>query len=454
VAAAAFDEAIALQGSLSAQFPGVPGYRRDLATTLNNRGTLRHSQGQIGALADFRRARELFAGLTQEHPLASVPRSGFRTPSVAEEAAASYQEELARTHLRLAALRTGRDAAAAGRAVRKALGLWQGLVERFPGVPHYQHERAATLLVRGTLHHLAGRSGEAERDYREAEAALSRLTAQFGSVPDYRVVLANVCRNLGQLLRQGNHPRQAEKVWRAAVTELAILAATFPNEPSYRQQLGSAHNEVGIALAMQNKARQAVAAWREALTVQAPLVSQRPADATCWQDLIDTHTNLTAMLAGLSSSEALPSARALLAAQRRRLQAFPKETAYRDDLARACQTLGELLLHRGDHAEAAALLAELDRVAPCRRDVPGRVPPERAAELLAGCVAAADRDATLPESRRRQLTREYGDRAMALLNRAADQGYRDHRALADAPFTPLHPRADFQGLLRRLRGPK
>ena len=450
-AATAFDRAVALQDDLAARFRGVAVYRRDLAATYNNRGTLRLTRGKHEeALADFGRALGLFERLAADDPLARVPRSGERVPTGAEEVPANYQEELARTHLRRGSLWVGRRPAEAERAARRSLELWQGLADRFPGDPQYRHERASTLLLRGTLHHLAQRPAEAERDYREAADALSRLTVQFRSMPDYRQVLVNVYRNLGQLLRQRNRPRDAEKVWREAVAELTMLVAAFPGNPIYRQQLGSSHNEVGIALTMQNKARAAVAAWREALKVQEPLVRQRPTDAACWQDLIDTHTNLSAVLIGQSSSaETLASVRGLVDAQRRRQQMFPKEAACEADLARAClklarllverddldfavaslgesvrharpalaagarqdafqaelcdcaRTLAESLLRRQDHARAAAVVAELDGVAECRRNDPGRLAPERAAALLARCVAAVGRDVKGPTARRR-----------------------------------------------------
>jgi hypothetical protein len=63
----------------------------------------------------------------------------------------------------------------------------------------------------------------------------------------------------------------------------------------------------------------------------------------------------------------------------------------------------------------------------------------------------AERDTKLPEARRQELARSYGDRAVAALRQALANGYKDIAHLKkDKDLDPLRRRDDFQKLLREV----
>jgi hypothetical protein len=71
--------------------------------------------------------------------------------------------------------------------------------------------------------------------------------------------------------------------------------------------------------------------------------------------------------------------------------------------------------------------------------------------LLSRCVPLAEKDAKLPEPRRKEVARSYGDRAMEVLRQALAKGYQDGAQLKkDTDLDPLRGRDDFQKLLAEL----
>jgi hypothetical protein len=74
----------------------------------------------------------------------------------------------------------------------------------------------------------------------------------------------------------------------------------------------------------------------------------------------------------------------------------------------------------------------------------------RAASLLARCVPLAEKDAKLPEAKRKELARSYGDRAVILIKEAIRLGFKDIESLKKEPaMAALRAREDFQLLVRR-----
>jgi hypothetical protein len=60
----------------------------------------------------------------------------------------------------------------------------------------------------------------------------------------------------------------------------------------------------------------------------------------------------------------------------------------------------------------------------------------------------AEKDAKLPEARRKEAVRSYADQAMRMLRQAVQKGFRDRKSLREeSAFGPLRPRQDFQQLV-------
>src|SRR5262249_42234044 len=114
----------------------------------------------------------------------------------------------------------------------------------------------------------------------------------------------------------------------------------------------------------------------------------------------------------------------------------------------ALLALARIHLARGDHARLATTADELARFAhePANDAY-------NAACFLCHCVTLAGKDARLAEARRKELTKDYADRALALLRQAVERGYKDAAHLRkDTDLQPLRAREDFKKLLADLEG--
>src|SRR5947209_14019419 len=101
----------------------------------------------------------------------------------------------------------------------------------------------------------------------------------------------------------------------------------------------------------------------------------------------------------------------------------------------------------GRHADAADAAREIPRLAP---DDPAVL--LRAARLLAGCVAVAERDLGLASGAGTDPAPAYGDEAVALARAAVARGLADATPLLSGPdFDPVRQRDDFRRLLGNLK---
>jgi hypothetical protein len=141
--------------------------------------------------------------------------------------------------------------------------------------------------------------------------------------------------------------------------------------------------------------------------------------------------------------DARQSLRDAIAHQREALRANSKNSAYRQEILNSYLGLVDVHLQLEEHAQAAKAIAELRGMTPA--DWPGLA---KAAGLLARCVALAEKDESLTKPKRKELSRSYGDEAMALLRQAIDRGFNDADYLNRADeFKALQSRDDFKKLL-------
>jgi tetratricopeptide (TPR) repeat protein/tRNA A-37 threonylcarbamoyl transferase component Bud32 len=465
---------------LAADFPAVPAYRQELALGHNNLGALLQATGRAKeAEGEYRQALDLYRRLADDSP--AVP---------------AYRQEQARSHNNLGALlqATGRAKEAEGE-YRMALDLYQRLADGFPAVPAYRQELAASYNNLGNLLDNTGRAPEAERVYRKALALAQRLADDSPSVPADRQYLAGSHLNLGLLLQNTGRSKEAEGEYRQAVDLYRRLADDSPSVPDYRQQLANGHNYLGYLLGNAGHVREAEGECRQALALQQRLADDFPKAPGYRRDLAGTHTNLGALLQGTGRAQEAEAEHAKALAIRKRLaDDFPKAPDYQNDVAgtlgnlallalgrqdfvRARRLLEEALpyhraalkanprhpeyrtffrnntealvttlLHLGAHAEAASAA---DRLAEAAVD-----PPEdlyNAACFLARCAPVAEKDEKLPEARRKEVAKNYADRALAALREAVAKGYKDVEHMKkDSDLDPLRGRDDFKKLVAEL----
>jgi tetratricopeptide (TPR) repeat protein len=129
------------------------------------------------------------------------------------------------------------------------------------------------------------------------------------------------------------------------------------------------------------------------------------------------------------------------------LRSNSRHPDYRTALGNHYRSLTGVLVRSGQHAEAIKSAANAPRL-----DPESWQEYLRAAEVAAQCVPLAEKDARLPEDRRRDLARAYADQAMAWLRQAVARGLNDPEQLTQqSAFGPLRSGADFLKLVQELR---
>jgi tetratricopeptide (TPR) repeat protein len=175
--------------SLTADFPSIPDYRRELASVYNNLGWLRAAARRPEAAEEaYLQAVDLQRRLADEFP---------DTPG--------DRQRLATTRLSLALLRLQFDPSAAEQACRDAVDAHRQIVNSYPQVPEYRQGLGRALQTLARCQMGRGAWAEAARALNQAidhhRAALSSPHDQAGSVllrDDYGT-LANA------LLKAGDH---------------------------------------------------------------------------------------------------------------------------------------------------------------------------------------------------------------------------------------------------------
>jgi serine/threonine-protein kinase len=428
-AEAAFRRARELYAGLAADFPGVPRYRQELATSANSLCILLYNTG---------RARE--AGAAWGEALDLRERLAAEFPAEPE-----YRRELAGSHHNQGILlrETGRPREAEA-AYRNALGLYKALAAEFPAEPRHRLQLAMTDTNLGMLLWETGRAQEAEAALRDALDVRTRLAAKFPAAPEYRLDLALSHNNLGALLKGTGRPKEAEAAYRHALDVQTALAAGFPGLPRYRHDLALSHTNLGALLSEAGRAKEAEDALRDARGIQERLTTDFPAVPEYHNDLANTLDGLAELARDRMD---YPSARRLLEQAgphaQAALDAFPGHPVYREVYRDHRRLLAATLLDLGEHAAAAEAAADVARIA----FEPGNDAYSEAC-FLSRCVPLAQKDAKLPEARRKELARSYADRALAALRQAIAKGYQDAANLTKDPdLDPLRGRDDFRKLL-------
>jgi tetratricopeptide (TPR) repeat protein len=215
----------------------------------------------------------------------------------------------------------------------------------------------------------------------------------------------------------------------------------------YRQGLAKTHTNLGILLRDTGRTKEAEAAYRDALAVQEKLAADFP-NVPDYQN--DVGNTLDEMAELARRRKDYHTARRLLEEAQPHLQkaldANPRHPFYREVYSDTRRVLAATLLELGEHAAAAAAAAELARVAfePAGDSY-------KAAGFLARCIPLAEKDAKLPEARRQELAKSYGDRAVQALRQALAKGYKDAANMKkDTDLDPLRGRDDFRKLLAEL----
>jgi tetratricopeptide (TPR) repeat protein len=444
-AESAWDRSRELYAGLIADFPGVPAYRWDLSQIDNDLGKLYVNDRPREAEAALRRSVTDRRKLAAEFP--DIP---------------AYRHGVARGLGNLGILlKKNGEAPEAEEVFGQALTIHKQLVAEFPTELTYRDQLGQTYGSLGLLlYPRFGRSREVVQQNPErlheasdflAQAVdiYKQLAADVPTVARYRDQLATSRNNLGLALKEAGRYPEAEEVFRQALATRKQLANEFPALPNYRRGLAITLNNLGTLLKNTDRAPAAEEVYGQSLAIHKQLAADFPGVSDHQNEAAGASLNLSRLLlarkefhaARLLLEEALPHLQAAL-------KAFPGHPVYVNNYRLNRWRLTEALLGLKDHAGAAETAGQfLQAAAEPARDA------YTAAGLLAGCVRLAGEDERLTETRRQELARTYGDRAVAALRQAIDKGAKEAVQIPKDPgLDPLRSRGDFQKLLADFGG--
>jgi tetratricopeptide (TPR) repeat protein len=376
----AYREAVLVQRGLVAAARGKPEQRRELVRYLNNLGILLRDNGEYPqAEQAFREAIEL-----------SHDPSGGTTDAPAGD---RWQRAQGYNNLGVLLRDTRRDAEAES-AFREARGLQGQLTSDFPNIPDYRKGLALTESNLGLLWARSGTSQEVRRVFEHALKLQGKLVADFPRMPEYRYRLALTRLTFGTALEKVN-PAEAEATLRESLKDHEALAATYAGVPEYVFALGNVLFCLGDLRAQRGELSQARSDLNRAIHLQ-----------------------------------------------RNALDANPRNPSYRRALRLSYQDYAVVNRQLGLHAEAAAAVEELPRLAPDDADSY-----RSAAFCLAQCVDLAARDAQLSQDKKGPLQQAYARSAVEWLRKAFEKRLiADPHELDNRSLDPIREREDFQKL--------
>jgi eukaryotic-like serine/threonine-protein kinase len=467
----------------------LPRYREQLAANLTAwAGCLGKDPGRRGqAEKAYEEALGLLAELCKEYPHEGL-----------------YQAQQARTLLNLGALLLPASAQKAEEVWGRALKLFEKLAAEHPDAPEYRLGQGETLINLGLARELLERPEQAAGAYGDAIELLEKLVDEYPRTTDFRHHLARGYTSLGLLREAGKDFTRAEAARAKARGHWEKLVKYAPDFPPFRQELARSLVDLAGAHWRADKAEEAGAALARAIGLQEELVKQHRSDAEYRLDLARSLMNL-GRLRRREKQAAKAEAeyrRAIAVLEEARPKSGPPPAGWlslrvwvqqgliltlrdRKDQKGMAEALRDAIRYQGEVADGApgdegqrrllasyhvALLdvlhrqrdhAGLSRAAKAYEPVLRRAGPSaggefvQAAKLVARCVALAEEDEGLPEAKRKELMRAYGDQAMGLLREAVGRNYRDAARLRDAAdLQPLAERADFRRLLSELEAGK
>jgi tetratricopeptide (TPR) repeat protein len=363
-----------------------------------------------------------------------------------------------------------------------------------PAVTEFRSQLADSHNNLGVL--LAETGKTAESKHREAMAVQRKQADDHPSLSAFRSRLATSQVNLGALLSETGKPGEAE--YRGALAHLERLTRESPSVTPFRSNLASTHVNIGILAAGRGNSLEAGAELRKAMVVFEKLAADNPTVTEFRELLAQNHLYLGIVLAAVGAAEVEAEYREALSLYQKPAQDNPEIAVHRNNVAKVLANLGDLIRPQDRPAEARELYERaVDLGERLVEDVPTN---PRYRSLLAGslrrrglarreagdlavaanearpaiglldglearsgeewfetacchatlaCLAGRD-GAKVPAVEAKGRT----EKAMTLLRKAVDLGYRDTNAFRQNPaFDPLRDRADFRLLLKDVAMP-
>lgn len=456
-----YEQSMAIQEMLVAEFPGVAEYRARLANSHGNLGLLLADLGKsVEAEKQYRQGLALQEKLAAE--FSTIP---------------TYRKELAVTQNNLGLLlgSLGKQPAATVE-FQKSLAIFVKLAADFPAAPEYSQALAMSHSNVGRLLAEQGKLSAAEEEFRKSLAILEKLATES---PAYRQKVATSCINLGALLAELGKRSEAEVQYRKGMAIQEKLAAEFPANPAHRQALAVSHRNIGLLQADMGKQPEAEGQIQKAVAIRERLVAEFPAIQPYQVELGGSYGLLgSVILDGGRPTDGLKwfdqAIRTLAPIHDQDPRRVMVQEYLRNCYAGRARTLDQLLRH----SEAVEDWDKAIQLSPQQQQPPlraSRATSRIQAEHVAGAVAEVA-ELTAPGANATGLANwnadqwydfacvyavasgkltdkqdEYAKRAVELLQQAVKAGWEDASQMKqDANLDPLRDREDFQKLLAEL----
>jgi serine/threonine protein kinase/tetratricopeptide (TPR) repeat protein len=295
--------------------------------------------------------------------------------------------------------KTGKPADALASEI-KGREIRQQLADANPGSTQFQSDLSDSNYLIGTMLKNGGKPAEALEAFQKGLNIQQRLVDGNPAVTAYQLALANSYDEIGGLLSDLGQPAQGMETMEKAAAIRQNLVEHNPAVTEFQRNLSKSFNDIGFRLRQTGKPAEALASYKKALAIQ--------------QKLADTH---------------------------------PRDPHYQGDLANSVASLGALERGDGHAASAAAFLRQAIGILE-------RLQTHDPVDIynLACCNAMLAGVASDPKSGMTAAdARAAADKAMATLRDAVAAGYRNVAGIrSDPDIAVLHPRADFQKLMKEL----
>ena len=312
-------------------------------------------------------------------------------------------------------------AGAAEQAFRQSLGTFRELTRHYPERLNYGFQLAQAHQQFGAFLSHAGRSREADQEFRKTQRLLTDLEKQgIGASPEYQLGLAQSHLNLGALHTAAGQYDQALEKFRKAGAILAKLPDELASVAENRGYLAAQWNEFGNRLVRKGRMAEACNAYTQARGLCEGLVKAFPREPE-----YRSHLGFALMQLGLAVREQgnLGESCRLFAAavehQQAALTVNPADEECRVSLRDTYLALAATEMRRSRYREAADAAVQLPQVYPDRWQEHFR-----SITFLARCLTAAEKDSRLGKAERQELVASYGSRLQkyrhALAKRTVD----------------------------------
>jgi serine/threonine protein kinase len=402
-------QALKILDKLSADVPADHQYQSELASCLTNLGSLQVSLGRRDdASAQYLQGLSVLEKLAKDHP-----------------ATLAYQDQLADCHVGWGNLLMEQNKLSdAEKQLRLGLALREKMAKEQAGSITYLSRLAACHNTFGVLLIRARKMDSVEQHYQQAVNIQEKVVHEFPAALERVKELASYYLNLGNFQRNTRKLKEAEDHYRKALAIREKHAGETPESFTNQVSLGAVNCEYGVLLRMADKPEAGLPLLNKAVAILQTAYEKEPRLLNTQRYLRNSYWNRAMTLEQLKK-------------YREALSDFDK--------AVSLATQPELRLIRAARVNSL-LLGNKITEAVTEVDELSKTPPWRAVEwsLFARVYAKAGSGGV--ENRE-----QYLDRAMAMLHKAVESGYKNAAQLKqDNDLVPLRDRVDFKQLIQKL----